>query len=100
METGAKGLEHSVGQARLRKALRRGLSLDPAQRFPSMGALLAEIEPSIGRRGGWIVGAVLLALLPATATLIGLFVLAQLPTPTDLAGIGLIILGVAVHEES
>jgi serine/threonine protein kinase/tetratricopeptide (TPR) repeat protein len=59
METGAKGLEHSVGQARLRKALRRGLSLEPARRFPSMGELLAELEPSIGRRGGWIAGAVL-----------------------------------------
>jgi inner membrane transporter RhtA len=44
--------------------------------------------------------ALLLALLPAMATLIGLLVLAQLPTPTDLAGIGLIVLGVALHEVS
>jgi eukaryotic-like serine/threonine-protein kinase len=63
METGAIGLERSVGQAaRVRKALRRGLALDPAQRFPSMGELLAALEPSLGRRGGWIAGAVLLFL--------------------------------------
>ena len=63
METGAIGLERSVGQAaRVRKALRRGLSVDPSQRFPSMGELLAALEPSLGRRGGWIAGAVLLFL--------------------------------------
>jgi inner membrane transporter RhtA len=35
--------------------------------------------------------ALLLALLPATATLIGVLVLAQLPGPAELAGIGLVI---------
>jgi eukaryotic-like serine/threonine-protein kinase len=62
METGATSLEHSAGLgARVRRALRRGLSVDPSQRFASMGELLAEIEPSIRRKGGWIAGAVLLA---------------------------------------
>jgi inner membrane transporter RhtA len=44
--------------------------------------------------------ALLLALLPASATAIGLVVLAQLPTPIELAGVFLIILGVVIHQES
>src|SRR5919199_2278024 len=43
--------------------------------------------------------ALLLLLLPATATLIGILVLAQLPKPQELLGIALVILGVAVHRE-
>ena len=39
----------------------------------------------------------MLALLPATAAVIGLIVLGQVPTMRDLAGIGLVILGVALH---
>lgn len=42
----------------------------------------------------------MLALLPAAATIIGLIVLSQVPTARDLAGIGLVILGVAVHRDS
>jgi inner membrane transporter RhtA len=44
--------------------------------------------------------ALLLALLPATATVIGLVVLAQVPTPPELAGIALIIAGVALHHDA
>lgn len=40
----------------------------------------------------------MLALLPATATAIGLIVLGQVPTARDLAGIALVILGVALHR--
>lgn len=40
----------------------------------------------------------MLALLPATATLIGVLVLRQLPTAGELAGIGLVIAAVAVHR--
>lgn len=43
--------------------------------------------------------ALLLSLLPALATVIGVLVLSQLPTVTELAGIGMIIGGVAVHQE-
>ncbi len=43
--------------------------------------------------------ALLLSLLPATATVIGVLVLAQLPRPQELLGIALVILGVAVHRE-
>jgi inner membrane transporter RhtA len=42
--------------------------------------------------------ALFVALLPATATAIGIVVLNQLPSRTDLAGIGLVIVAVAVHR--
>ncbi len=42
--------------------------------------------------------ALLLALLPATATIIGAIVLAQIPSVTDVCGIALVMAGVAVHE--
>src|SRR5205809_2420672 len=42
--------------------------------------------------------ALFVALLPATATVIGVIVLHQLPTQLDLAGIGLVMLGVALHR--
>jgi inner membrane transporter RhtA len=42
--------------------------------------------------------ALMLALLPATATVIGLVVLSQVPTARDLAGIGLVVAGVALHR--
>ncbi|GAA1695400.1 DMT family transporter [Fodinicola feengrottensis] len=43
--------------------------------------------------------ALLLALLPATATVIGIVVLRQVPTLTEVAGILLVIVGVAVHSD-
>lgn len=42
--------------------------------------------------------ALLLALLPATATLIGVIVLGQIPTVVELIGIGLVVIGVAIHR--
>jgi inner membrane transporter RhtA len=42
--------------------------------------------------------ALLVSLLPATATLIGLIVLTQVPSPAEVAGVGLVVLGVAFHE--
>ncbi|MGH3500777.1 MAG: EamA family transporter [Nocardioidaceae bacterium] len=42
--------------------------------------------------------ALMLALLPATATAVGLLVLQQVPTAWDLLGVGLVILGVAAHQ--
>lgn len=44
--------------------------------------------------------ALLLSLLPACATVIGVVVLRQLPTPTEIVGVVLIIGGVATHQES
>ena len=44
--------------------------------------------------------ALLLALLPATATLIGAVVLGQVPGPRDLAGIGLVMAGIAYHRST
>jgi inner membrane transporter RhtA len=42
--------------------------------------------------------ALLLALLPATATIIGAIVLAQIPSAHDVLGVLLVMLGVAVHK--
>ncbi|KAA2252887.1 EamA family transporter [Solihabitans fulvus] len=42
--------------------------------------------------------ALMLAILPATATGIGLVVLGQVPTAQDLAGIALVVAGVALHQ--
>jgi inner membrane transporter RhtA len=42
--------------------------------------------------------ALLVSLLPATATLIGIIVLAQLPSAAEVAGVGLVVLGVAFHQ--
>jgi inner membrane transporter RhtA len=42
--------------------------------------------------------ALMLALLPLTATVIGLVVLTQVPTVADLAGIALVVTAVALHK--
>jgi inner membrane transporter RhtA len=42
--------------------------------------------------------ALLLALLPASATIIGALVLAQIPSATDVLGVALVMAGVAVHK--
>jgi inner membrane transporter RhtA len=42
----------------------------------------------------------MVSLLPAIATVIGLVVLAQVPDVTDVAGIACVIVGVALHRES
>jgi inner membrane transporter RhtA len=42
--------------------------------------------------------ALMLALLPATATIIGIVVLGQLPGVRDIAGVVLVMVGVAVHK--
>jgi inner membrane transporter RhtA len=44
--------------------------------------------------------ALLLALLPATASVIGILVLRQIPSPAELMGIGLVVAGVALHREA
>jgi inner membrane transporter RhtA len=43
--------------------------------------------------------ALLVALLPATATLIGIIVLGQMPAAGEIAGVALVMLGVALHRE-
>jgi inner membrane transporter RhtA len=44
--------------------------------------------------------AFLISLLPATATVIGVVVLAQIPTVAEIAGVGLVILAVALHRDA
>jgi inner membrane transporter RhtA len=43
--------------------------------------------------------ALMISLLPATATMIGVIVLAQVPSPKEAAGVALVIAGVALHRE-
>jgi inner membrane transporter RhtA len=43
--------------------------------------------------------ALLVSLLPATATVIGIIVLGQIPTAVEVAGVALVVGGVAVHRE-
>ena len=42
--------------------------------------------------------ALLVSLLPATATVIGIAVLAQMPSPREAAGVALVVAGVALHR--
>jgi len=44
--------------------------------------------------------ALLLSILPATASLIGVLVLNQIPAPVEIAGVALVVVGVAVHQEA
>jgi inner membrane transporter RhtA len=41
----------------------------------------------------------MVSLLPATATAIGVLVLAQVPSPAELAGVALVIGAIAIHRE-
>jgi inner membrane transporter RhtA len=43
--------------------------------------------------------ALMVSLLPATATVIGVVVLGQVPSPAEVAGVGLVVAGVALHRE-
>jgi len=43
--------------------------------------------------------ALMVSLLPATATVIGIVVLAQLPSVIEVAGVALVVVGVAVHRD-
>ena len=43
--------------------------------------------------------ALLVSLLPATATVIGVLVLGQVPTAVEVAGVALVVAGVAIHRE-
>jgi len=44
--------------------------------------------------------ALFVALLPATATVVGVIVLRQLPTALEVAGIALVMAGIALHREA
>lgn len=41
----------------------------------------------------------MVSLLPATATVVGIVVLAQIPSSTEIVGVGLVVAAVAVHRE-
>jgi inner membrane transporter RhtA len=41
----------------------------------------------------------MVSLLPATATVIGIVVLAQIPSARQIVGVGLVVAAVAIHRE-
>jgi inner membrane transporter RhtA len=43
--------------------------------------------------------ALMVSLLPATATVVGIVVLAQIPSAIEVIGVGLVVAGVAIHRE-
>ncbi|MEM1181187.1 MAG: serine/threonine-protein kinase [Acidobacteriota bacterium] len=53
---------------RWRRALRRGLDLDPELRFPDMESLLRELSPGRARARGWAAAAALVAAAAAAVT--------------------------------
>jgi serine/threonine protein kinase/tetratricopeptide (TPR) repeat protein len=65
----------------VRHALYRGLSVDPAQRFATMGELLAALSPRGRQHRGWIAAAGLVAVAAAAIVLH-----AQAPDPCAVAG--------------
>ena len=50
------------------------------------------------RRLGRATYALMVSLLPATATVIGVIVLAQIPSALETAGVALVVAGVALHR--
>jgi tetratricopeptide (TPR) repeat protein/predicted Ser/Thr protein kinase len=56
---------------RVRLALERGLSVEPADRFPTMHALLDALRPAARRRRRWIAAGGALALAGAAAVMFG-----------------------------
>lgn len=52
-------------------AMRRGLSTTPADRFPSMDALLTAIQPPVSRRGRWFAGAGVLGVVALAGGALG-----------------------------
>jgi inner membrane transporter RhtA len=44
--------------------------------------------------------ALMVSLLPATATVVGIVVLAQIPSPIELAGVALVVAAMAMHREA
>ena len=43
--------------------------------------------------------ALMVSLLPATATVVGIVVLTQIPTPAEAIGVALVVVGVAAHRD-
>ena len=67
IERGPRELDATRIPRRLRAPLLRGLSIDPAERWPSMTALLSALEP---RRGRIVIAIAAAAALAATATIV------------------------------
>lgn len=66
---GGKPQPHAKGRARIRPLLRRALATDPADRFPSLRALLAALRRTDRIRRGLLVGVAVVVALAAAAGL-------------------------------
>jgi inner membrane transporter RhtA len=44
--------------------------------------------------------ALLVSLLPATATVVGVLVLRQMPSPVEIAGVALVVIAVRLHRDA
>ena len=79
---------------------------DPVALFAGIGVgLCSSVIPYVSdqlamRRLPRATYALMVSLLPATATVIGIVVLAQVPSWVEVAGVGLVIAGVALHRQA
>jgi inner membrane transporter RhtA len=77
---------------------------DPAALLAGIGVgICSSVIPYVSdqlalRRLSRATYALMVSLLPATATVIGVVVLAQLPTGSEVAGVALVVAGVALHR--
>jgi hypothetical protein len=78
---------------------RRGEAHPPAELRERDPAVRDELADDLAVRCVEFPYALFVALLPATATAIGVVVLRQLPSAVDLGGIGLVMARVALHRE-
>ena len=70
------------------------------RRHPAIAAFLSFLFPGLGQAYlGERRLALMLALLPATATAVGAIVLLQIPSLRDMLGIALVMGGVALHKQ-
>jgi inner membrane transporter RhtA len=79
---------------------------DPVALFAGIGVgICSSVIPYVSdqlamRRLPRATYALMVSLLPATATVIGIAVLAQIPSWVEVAGVGLVIAGVAIHRQA
>jgi inner membrane transporter RhtA len=79
---------HRPGRDPRRPRRRRLIVGDPVRRRPARHAGAAARHYAL-----------MVSLLPATATIIGVIVLAQVPSARELTGVALVIVGVALHRD-
>jgi inner membrane transporter RhtA len=96
----AAGVALPVGIADAAPALTDGMALGAAFGVGLTSSVIPYVFDQLAmRRLTRATYALMVALLPATATVIGIVVLTQIPTLTELAGVALVIAAVGIHNE-